>query len=117
MTGSLDPGETPTKAAHRELAEETGLGAEGFLIDTNCSRTFTIDPRWRDRYAPGITENAEHEWRYRLSSAIDIKVDDNEHSEFRWMPINQAIDTVWSWTNKDALSVLKAELRRDRQQV
>ena len=113
MTGSLDPGETPTKAAHRELAEETGLGAEGFLIDIDRSRTFTIDPRWRDRYAPDITENTEHEWRYRLAGAIDIKIDDNEHSGFRWVPIDQAIDAVWSWTNKEALTALKAELLRD----
>jgi dATP pyrophosphohydrolase len=113
VTGSLDPGESPKEAAHRELAEETGLGAEGSLIDRDRSRTFSIDPRWRDRYAPGITENTEHEWHYRLASAIDIKVDDNEHSDFRWAPIDQAIDTVWSWTNKEALTVLKAKLLRD----
>lgn len=117
MTGSLDPGESPKNAARRELAEETGLTAEGTLTDTNYSRTFTIDPRWRDRYAPGVTENTEHEWRYRLASVADIRVDAAEHDDFRWLSIDEAINAVWSWTNKEALEVLKAELHDKKQRV
>jgi dATP pyrophosphohydrolase len=105
------------EAACRELAEETGLGDEGPLLDMDRSRMFTIDPRWRDRYAPGITENTEHEWRYRLTGAVDIEINDDEHKEFRWVPIDRAVDTVWSWTNKEALVALRAELLRDLQQV
>ena len=107
VTGSLNAGETPVEAARRELTEETGLRDEGDLLDTGVSRRFTIDPRWRDRYPQGVTENTEYEWRYRLPAAVEIRIEKAEHSASRWMPIAAAIDEVWSWTNKEALENLQ----------
>jgi dATP pyrophosphohydrolase len=114
VTGSLDPGESPLHAARRELAEETGLTIEGQLVDRNFRRTFTIDPRWRDRYAPRVTENIEHECHYRLSGPLDIRIDEDEHRGFRWLSVEEAIEAVWSWTNRDALLKLSSELRKRR---
>jgi hypothetical protein len=34
-----------------------------------------------------------------------------EHSEYQWLPIDRAIDAVWSWTNRDALIELEAGLQ------
>jgi dATP pyrophosphohydrolase len=110
VTGSLEAGESPAEAAHRELLEETGLADEGQLVDTGTERTFTIDPRWRDRYAADITENTEHEWHYRLPAVVEIDVDNDEHSDYHWFEIDAAIEAVWSWTNKEALESLKATL-------
>ena len=107
VTGSLNTGETPAEAAQRELQEETGLKEQGVLVDTGISRKFTIDTRWLDRYPEGVTENTEHEWQYRLPAAVEIQIDQEEHSAYRWMPIDVAIDTVWSWTNKEALEDLQ----------
>ena len=103
VTGSLLAGETHEEAARRELAEETGLDDRGRLEYTGVSRQFAIDPRWRDRFAPGVVENVEFEWRYRLPEAADIDLCSDEHSAYRWMPVAAAVDTVWSWTNRDAL--------------
>jgi len=108
VTGSLDASEEPSAAARRELGEETGLNEEGDLVDTGVSRQFTIDPRWLDRYPPGVTENTEYEWRYRLPKTMDIQINQDEHSTYCWMPFEDAIDTVWSWTNKAALRDLQA---------
>ena len=103
ITGSLFAGETHEAAARRELAEETGLCAEGRLEYTGVSRQFAIDPRWRDRFAPGIVENVEFEWRYRLPEIADIDLCTDEHSSYRWLPIDEAAEAAWSWTNRDAL--------------
>jgi dATP pyrophosphohydrolase len=105
VTGSLDPDEGALAAARRELLEETGLRADR-LADPGIERTFEIDPRWLDRYPDGITENLEHEFRLELDSPCDIRIDPTEHSEWRWVPVEEAIDLVWSWTNKEALKSL-----------
>ncbi|MGI9204706.1 MAG: dihydroneopterin triphosphate diphosphatase [Woeseiaceae bacterium] len=111
VTGSLEIDELACEAAVRELFEETGLANEGQLYNADRCRNFTIDPRWRKRYAPGVTENTEHEWHFRLPAPCNVQIDDAEHSECQWVPINEAINRVWSWTNKDALRMLQAELR------
>jgi dATP pyrophosphohydrolase len=103
VTGSLLPGETHAEAARRELLEETGLGSEGRLEYSGVSRQFAIDPRWRKRFAPGIVENVEFEWQFRLPEAADIALQGDEHSAYRWVPLREATETVWSWTNRDAL--------------
>jgi len=103
VTGSLLAGETHERAARRELAEETGLRDEGRLEYSGVSRQFAIDPRWRHKFAPGVVENVEFEWHYRLPGAVSIALHDEEHSSYRWLPVAEASRAVWSWTNRDAL--------------
>ncbi|MBT8100870.1 MAG: dihydroneopterin triphosphate diphosphatase [Gammaproteobacteria bacterium] len=103
ITGSLEADESHADAAARELFEETGLTNEGELRYTGVSRQFVIDPRWRHKFAAGAAENVEFEYRYRLPQRVDIGIHNTEHSEFRWLPIKEAADLVWSWTNRDAL--------------
>lgn len=107
VTGSLLPGETHAEAAARELREETGLGHEGQLAFSGRHRAFVIDPRWRNRYPPGVTVNTEYEWRYRLPGIREVTINAAEHSEFRWLPVAEAVDAVWSWTNREALRDLR----------
>lgn len=106
VTGSLLQGESHADAARRELFEETGLRDEGILEYTGISRQFVIDPRWRDRFGPGIVENVEFEWRYRVPQPVDIQIDPDEHTKYRWLALTEAVDAVWSWTNRVALRSL-----------
>lgn len=110
VTGSLQRGESHAEAAARELIEETGLREEHRLVFTGNERTFTIDPRWRHRYAPGVTENTEFEWRCCLDAPGPVRLNDREHSEYRWEGIDRAVEQVWSWTNREALIALRDAL-------
>jgi dATP pyrophosphohydrolase len=110
VTGSLLVGETHSDAAVRELSEETGIVSSDSLWFSGTSRQFTIDERWRHRFAPGTVSNTEFEWRLRLPQAVDVALDLAEHSSYQWLPVDQAIDAVWSWTNKQALEQLQETL-------
>jgi dATP pyrophosphohydrolase len=111
VTGSLEPGESHADAARRELHEETGLTDEGSLEYSGIARRFTIDPRWRNRYAPGVVENVEYQWNYRIDTRCRVQLSATEHTEYSWLPRTEALVTVWSWTNRDAIAALHASPR------
>jgi dihydroneopterin triphosphate diphosphatase len=99
VTGSLEPGERPWDAAVRELAEETGLRADG-LVDLKLSQRFSILPAWRPRYSPGVMENLEHAFALPLESRVAIRLNPAEHLDEVWLPYNKAMALASSVTNR-----------------
>ena len=89
----------------RELQEETGIQVSS-LTTTGIIRSFEILPEWRYCFEKGITRNREHLFYCKLEQECDIFLDSDEHTEYQWLPIFEAQQKAWSWTNKLALMML-----------
>jgi dATP pyrophosphohydrolase len=104
VTGSLEANETPTQAAWRELAEETGFSAaDGILTDSNTRNVYEIYPRWRHRYAQGVTHNTESVFYFLLDVPQSPQLAPNEHLAFQWLDFGVAAKLAFSPSNQTAL--------------
>ncbi|MGH1428007.1 MAG: dihydroneopterin triphosphate diphosphatase [Arenicella sp.] len=105
VTGSLEWGELAEDTAKRELEEETGI--VGYDIRyTGIRRTYDILEEWQYKFAPGTTRNEENLFLCKLPEKLPITIDPNEHTEYEWVPYDEAIERVYSWTNKLAIKML-----------
>ncbi len=92
--GKLDPGEDPLACAGRELAEETGY------------RAGRIEPLAGVLTTPGFTDEVIH-----LFAAFDLEpvgqtLQADEVIELCPMPLERALELVWSGELRDAKSAL-----------
>lgn len=101
--------EAPYDAAIREVAEETGLDARQYAFsDWQASHVYEIYPHWRNRYAPGVTENTEHVFGLALPAPLPVQLAPDEHVRYEWVDWREAAKKVFSWTNVEALRMLGA---------
>jgi dihydroneopterin triphosphate diphosphatase len=107
VTGAREPGDADlTKTARRELLEETGLSV-GTLTDWRLKNRYEIWPQWRARYAPDVTHNVEHVFGFLVPQVTVATLDPAEHTAQLWLPWRDAIDKVFSPTNRDAIRQLQ----------
>ena len=113
VTGSREGEEGLADTARREVGEETGLdGTRYQLQDWHITNTFEIFSEWRQRYAPGITRNAEHVFGMLLPEARPVSITPGEHRNWAWMPWRQAAGRCFSWSNRDAILMLPDRIAR-----
>lgn len=108
VTGSMQWEEhDPERTAHRELAEETGLHAREGLRNWDRTFRFEIAEPWKRRFAPGTRENIEHMFSLELAQEADVSLNPEEHLEFAWLPFDEALRRVSSWSNRDAIALVR----------
>lgn len=107
VTGSREGNERLDQTARREVAEETGIDTRHLpLADWKIVNTFEIFAEWRDRYPAGITHNEEHVFGLQLPCKQNITTAPEEHSDWQWLPWQQAAERCFSWSNRDAIMML-----------
>ena len=110
VTGSLEWGEQAAATAVRELYEETGLQAGNVLADLHQGETFPIIYPWKKRYAPNAFYNREHWFALPLSARRTIRLQRNEHRQYRWLAAADAVKRASSWTNRKAIRQIAQSL-------
>ena len=113
VTGSKDDVDEPLAlTAVREVAEETGIDCrEGSALacrlqDWHLQNVYEIYPRWRSRYAPGVTHNTEHLFGLWVPERLTPRLDPREHTDWRWLPYQEAADACFSPSNAEAILLL-----------
>ncbi len=113
VTGSKDLADEPLAlTAAREVAEETGIQCgEGTalapqLVDWRLRNVYEIYPRWRARYAPGVTHNTEHLFGLCVPERLVPVLEPREHTAWQWLPYREAADACFSPSNAEAILLL-----------
>ncbi len=110
VTGSKSHVDEPlTRTAVREVLEETGIDAAHpacTLRDWGIENLYDIYPRWRHRYAPGVTRNREHVFGLCVPEGTPVRLSPREHSRCIWLPWRDAADRCFSPSNAEACLLL-----------
>jgi putative (di)nucleoside polyphosphate hydrolase len=89
--GGIDPGESPRKAALRELAEETGTSQVTILAESKDWYAYDLPPNLRRRLWGGRYRGQRQKWfalRFEGSdSDINLATKHPEFSAWKWAPV------------------------------
>ena len=110
VTGSKDSlAESLVETCVREVAEETGIRIGSAAVplaalrDCELVNVYEIYPRWRARYAPGVTHNTEHVFALEVPAGTPITLAPREHTAWQWLPWREAADRCFSPSNAEAI--------------
>jgi dihydroneopterin triphosphate diphosphatase len=110
VTGSKDTlDEASAVAAAREVWEETGIQVGSAAVpqqqlrDWGLANVYEIYPRWRHRYAPGVTHNTEHVFGLCVPPGTPVILSPREHTRYAWLPWQAAADRCFSPSNAEAI--------------
>ena len=117
VTGSQEPGETLAETARRELIEETGIDPDhyGGVEDWGVTNAYEIFHQWRHRYPRGTTHNTEHVFGLEVPDAVPVTIAPREHLRYAWVDWREAAARCFSWSNRDAILLLRERVRTSKE--
>ena len=109
IAGGGEEGETPLKAAQREALEEAGIsGGSEFLALDSRNTVPVVGVCGYLRWGPGVLVVPEHCFGVRIEQ--DELALSHEHTEYRWVDYNTALELLHRDSNKNALWELNHRL-------
>jgi len=110
VTGSKETLDEPlSETCRREVAEETGIVVGSAAVpwsalrDWALTNVYELFPRWRQRYAPGVTHNTEHVFGLRVPAGTPVVLAPREHVAQVWLPWQEAAGRCFSPSNAEAI--------------
>jgi putative (di)nucleoside polyphosphate hydrolase len=114
--GGIDPGETPERAALRELKEEIGTDKARILGQIARWLHYDVPPDLADKVWRGRYRGQRQRWFALRFTGADADIDLGAHgevefAEWRWMGLDDLVDAVIPFKRKIYAEVA-AEFRR-----
>ncbi|MGJ8682395.1 dihydroneopterin triphosphate diphosphatase [Paraglaciecola sp.] len=106
VTGTLEQDELPIQTSIREVLEETGIDTQKHqyqVRDCQQTNTYPIRAMWQHRYPPNTPFNTEYVFAVEVDDHHEVIL--TEHSAFLWLDKEQAMEKVWSDTNREAIKL------------
>ena len=101
VTGGLEEGEVLEEAAKRELYEETGFPPLK-IEKIDLWYSFPVADEWRHLYKADVKEIIEYVFVAFLDAGEPV-LDPQEHDQYRWCSIDEALQLLYWPDNKEAL--------------
>jgi dATP pyrophosphohydrolase len=83
-----------------------GSELENRLQDWDLENVYAIYPSWRHRYEPEVFQNTEHLFGLCVPVGSAVRLNPVEHTEYHWLPYQQAAQTCFSPSNAEACLML-----------
>jgi dATP pyrophosphohydrolase len=112
VAGGAEQGESAAEAARREMREEAGIPSAAPLLPLDAKASVpATEFHERDQWGPGRYVVTEHAFGVLLEDGQAITLS-SEHTEYRWLPYEGALELLRWASNRSALWKLNERLRR-----